>query len=102
MKKFNLNNEIIDIVGNENTDWKSIVLKLAKKDPKTLYAIVKGDDEEDFKLHIYNKYKNSEGKNKVMCVKYIREKYGFGLKEAVNYFDDIIVEYEGVNDTEAQ
>ena len=102
MKKFNLNNEIIDIVGNENTDWKSIVLKLAKKDPKTLYAIVKGDEEEDFKSHIYNKWRNGEGKNKVMCVKLICEKYGFGLEEAVDYFNDLIVEYEGVNDNETQ
>lgn len=101
MKVIDLANEIIDIIGNENTDWKSIVLKLAKKDPKTLYAIVKGDDEEEFRFHVYDVYLKSN-KNKKGPINMVCKKYGVDNYKAFNYVKGVINEYEYINDTETK
>ena len=86
----NLNHEIIDILTDEFLDFRGIVIALAKRNPEILYAIVKGDDQENFEDYIYNTYKN----DKVRGVKYIREKTNMGLKEAVDYLRKIITDRE--------
>ena len=89
--KFNLQNEIIDILTNDSINYKEIVVKLAKRDPNLLYAIVTGDDRNEFETFIYNVYKN----NKVGGVKEIRAKYGLGLKESVEFFNETLYKFEG-------
>lgn len=89
MKVFNLQNEIIDILTDENTNFKDVVVALAKRNPEILYAIVKGDNRLEFEARIYNNY--SDRGHKVQGVKLIREKYPhMGLKEAVDYFNEIM------------
>lgn len=89
MRNINLQNEIIDILTDENTNFKDIVVALAKRNPEILYGIVRGDKRAAFEEYIYKNYNTKE--YKVPGVKCIRDMYpDMGLKEAVDYFNDIL------------
>lgn len=87
---FNLQNEIIEILTDDNINYKQIVVDLAKRDPNLLYLIVRGDRKREFDLSLLEKAK----KNRVSAVKTIREEYGFSLKQAVDYLRDIEKDYD--------
>ncbi len=87
---FNLQNEIIEILTDDNINYKQIVVDLAKRDPNLLYLIDRGDRKREFDLSILEKAK----KNRVNAVKTIREEYGFSLKQTVDYLRDIEKDYD--------
>jgi hypothetical protein len=84
------NNDIIDILMDENINYREIVISLAKKNPEILYAIVKGDNKDNFDHYIYNNFKN----NKVGGVREIRAKYDTDLKTSVEMFNKIMEKYD--------
>lgn len=76
----------IDIIIDENTNWKAIVVALAKTNPSQLIEIVDGK-ESDFGSVIKKTY---ESQGFVAAIKHHRELTGSSLKEAKEYVDKYI------------
>lgn len=76
----------IDIITDENTNWKDIVVALAKANPSQLVEIIDGK-ESKLGAKIQEAY-NSHGF--VVAIKAHRELTGSSLKEAKEYVDTVI------------
>jgi ribosomal protein L7/L12 len=94
------NNDIIDILMDENINYREIVVKLAKRHPEILWKLTKGDilDKEKEELEIFNNdlVRTFGAHDKISAIKTLREKFGhknMGLKEAVDYYKNLLKEH---------
>ena len=78
----------IDVLMNENTDYKKVCIALAQTNPKLFNKLV--DDPNVFK-HVEEWHREVKrhvvAERKVEGIKLIREKTGFGLKESKDILD---------------
>lgn len=77
----------IDIITDENTNWKDVVVALAKANPSQLVEIIDGK-ESKLGAKIQEAY-NSHGF--IAAMKTHRELTGSSLKEAKEYVDKYII-----------
>lgn len=76
--------DIIDIILDQNIDWRTMGVKLAKINPELLIELVKTIPPTRFP-DLPQILKNH---GKIQAIKYIRHESGMGLKEAKEFVDE--------------
>ena len=88
----------IDIVADNrfNTDAKAILLEIMKSNPAVAVAASEKFWNIPVTVPLPTKVTRmwQEGKNKIQCIKYVRQETGLGLKEAKNYVEALDIPWQ--------
>lgn len=75
----NYYSDAIEIIVSDRSDWKDMIIHIAKKHPK---LVVEAAGKYDWKKEAKRIYLSGDTGSKVEAIKYCRSMTGMGLKEA--------------------